>query len=171
MTQAAATQSQAETTPRPLATTLGGQIGRLFREYFPWSLLRKAVSEGAFEVAPDWVSPTQYGPAPIVNVSETAQSFEITAEAPGMDETTVEIRVGSGVLRIRGEKKEEKKEERKQSHVSERRFGRFERSFRIPEAVDADKIEASLTNGVLCVVLPKKVEALETEKTIPLRSV
>ena len=170
MTQAAATQSPAEAAPRPLATTVVGQIGRLFREYFPWSLLRKAVSEGAFDVAPDWVSPTQFGPAPIVNITETGQSFEITAEEPGIDETTVEIKVGSGVLRIKGEKREEKKEERKQFHVSERRFGRFERSFRIPEAVDADKIEASLRNGVLRVVLPKKVEALETEKTVPVKS-
>jgi HSP20 family protein len=75
----------------------------------------------------------------------------------------------NGVLTIKGEKQEDKEEKNKDFHMRERRFGSFERALRIPETVDADKIEASFKKGVLSVTLPKTVEAQKPVKTIEVK--
>jgi len=64
-----------------------------------------------------------------------------------------------GRLTRKGEKQEEKEEKKKDYYLHERRFGSFQRSFELPESVDAEKIEASFKKGVLTVTLPKKAEA------------
>jgi HSP20 family protein len=58
-----------------------------------------------------------------------------------MDEKNVDVKFA--VLTIKGEKKEEKEEKKKDYYLSERRFGTFQRSFEVPDGIDADKIEAS----------------------------
>jgi len=63
-----------------------------------------------------------------------------------------------------GEKQEEKEEKEKDYYISERRCGKFERSFRLPEGVDSDKIE--FKNGVLKAMLAKTPEAKKVEKKI-----
>jgi len=94
-----------------------------------------------------------------VDVVESEKAYEITAELPGMDEKNMEVKVVNGTLTIKGERQEEKEEKEKDYYLRERNFGSFERSFTIPESVDADKIEASFKKGVLAVKLPKTVEA------------
>jgi HSP20 family protein len=74
------------------------------------------------------------------------------------------------VLTIKGEKKDEKEEKKKDYYMSERRFGSFQRSFRLPEGVDGDKIAAEFKNGVLKVTLPKTVEAQKSEKKITIKA-
>ncbi len=54
--------------------------------------------------------------------------------------------------------------------MSERRFGSFERSFLIPDGVDAGKVEATFKNGVLSVVLPKTEAAKKAEQKIPVKA-
>jgi HSP20 family protein len=153
---------------RPL-TTLGREIDRLFEEYLPWGPWRPTVGGGVFEAEPYWQGLIKMGPAPIVDVVEKEQAYEITAEVPGMDESNIEVSFGDGNLKIRGEKKEEKAEQKKEYFVSERRFGAFQRSFRVPEGVDTDKIEANFKDGILTVTLPKTIEAREKEKAIPVK--
>ncbi|TXL70008.1 Hsp20/alpha crystallin family protein [Vineibacter terrae] len=104
--------------------------------------------------------------APAVDVVETERAYEITAELPGMDESHVEVKFAGGVLTIKGEKNEEKQKEDKDYYLSERRYGAFQRSFRVPDSVDTDKIEASFSKGVLTVTLPKTVDAQRAEKKI-----
>ena len=87
-----------------------------------------------------------------------------------MDEKNIEVKVADGGLTIKGEKKEEKEEKKKDYYLSERRFGSFERYFRLPEGVDADKIEASFKKGVLTVTLPKKAEAQKPVKKIDVKA-
>jgi HSP20 family protein len=107
---------------------------------------------------------------PAVDVTESEKAYEVTAELPGMDEKNVEVKVTSGVLTIKGEKQEEKEEKVKDYYLHERSFGSFERSFGIPEGVDADKIEASFKKGVLTVMLPKKPEAQKPVKKIEVKA-
>ena len=53
--------------------------------------------------------------------------------------------------------------------MTERRYGSFQRSVRLPETVDEDKVEASFSNGVLKVSLPKRPEAIGKQRTIPIK--
>src|SRR4029078_84012 len=90
--------------------------------------------------------------------------FEITAELPGIDEKDIEIQLSNRILTIKAEKKEEKQEERKDYHLSERRYGSLQRSFEIPESVNADQISATFAKGVLTITMPKSPEAQKSEK-------
>jgi HSP20 family protein len=59
---------------------------------------------------------------------------------------------------------------RKGYHLSERHYGSFQRAFSLPKGVDADKIEASFSNGVLSISLPKKPEAMNADKKVHIKS-
>jgi HSP20 family protein len=80
------------------------------------------------------------------------------------------VKFADGVLTIKGEKQEEKEDKSDEYYVSERRYGSFRRSFRVPDGVAADKIEASFKNGVLTVLLPKAAEARKNEKKIEIKA-
>jgi len=112
----------------------------------------------------------KFAMTPAVDVTENEKGYEITAELPGMDEKNIEVQLVNGGLSIKGEKKEEKEEKDKDRYVSERRYGSFERYFRLPEGVDAGKIEASFAKGVLKVALPKKPEAQQPAKKIEIKA-
>ena len=100
---------------------------------------------------------------PTVDVAETDDALLLTAEMPGLTEEDVEIELEGNVLTLRGEKKEEyEKEEEKgerRMRIWERRYGKFARSFTVPNTVDAEKIEAEFENGILKIHLPKTLEA------------
>src|SRR3546814_10571050 len=80
---------------------------------------------------------------PAMDVVEKENSFEITAELPGLDEKDVEVKLAGNSLIIKGEKRQDHKEERDGYHLSERSYGSFQRSFALPEGVDRDKIDAT----------------------------
>lgn len=108
--------------------------------------------------------------APAMDLVEKADAYEITAELPGIDEKNVDIKLANNVLTIKGEKKEEKEEKEKDYYLSERRYGSFQRSFQLPEGVDANKIDASFAKGILTVKLPKTAEAQKAEKKITVKA-
>jgi HSP20 family protein len=109
--------------------------------------------------------------APSVDVSESKDAVEVTAELPGVDEKDIEVTVADGVLTLRGEKKSERKEEDKEKnwHMVERSYGSFMRSIRLGFDPDASKVEAKFDKGVLRVRLPKPAEALKKEKKIEIK--
>ena len=111
-----------------------------------------------------------WGKAPAVDIAEEETAYEITAELPGMDESNIDLKFSDGTLTIKGEKKDEREEKQKDYHLSERRYGSFQRSFGVPDGVDADKIEAHFKNGVLTVTLPKRPEAQKSEKKIAIKT-
>jgi HSP20 family protein len=84
------------------------------------------------------------------------KSFFLEAELPGVSEKAVDITVHEGVLTIKAER--QATEGRTYLHQG-RSFGRFEQAITLPEQVDSEKVEASLTNGVLRVELPKVPQA------------
>jgi HSP20 family protein len=105
--------------------------------------------------------PVGWGPA--VDLVETDDELQLTAELPGLDTRDVEIEVEDHVLTIRGEKKDESESEEEHGdhrvHVWERRYGEFARSFAIPTSVDVEKISAEVDRGVLTVHLPETKQA------------
>jgi HSP20 family protein len=148
--------------------TLRREVDRLFDDFrapgWPFAARRAGAAREA-----GWPSLGALRLAPAVDLVEKDGAWELTAELPGLDEKNVEVTVAGGTLTIRGEKQETKEEKEKEYHLSERRFGAFRRSFRLPEGVDAEKIEASFANGVLTVTLPKSAEAQQGAKTIPVK--
>ena len=106
---------------------------------------------------------------PHMDVKETDKEIVVEAELPGIDENDVSLALQDGVLTIRGEKKHEHDEEKENYRMTERRYGSFQRSVRLPDTVDEDKVEASFNNGVLKVSLPRRPEAVGKQRTIPIK--
>ena len=92
---------------------------------------------------------------PAVDIVEDDNGYHVQMELPGLTKEDVKISFREGVLYISGEKKYEKEDEKKNYHHYERRYGKFERAFRIHSDVIVDKIDANFKNGVLVVELPK----------------
>ena len=107
---------------------------------------------------------------PQIDVSETAKEIRVTAELPGMEEKDLEVSLVEGALTIRGEKSEEHEEDKGDVHRSERQYGMFERTIRLPSEVDADKVKASFKKGVLKITLPKTKEAQSNRRVIPVQT-
>jgi HSP20 family protein len=98
--------------------------------------------------------------APAVDVKESADEIVVTAELAGLRQEDVNVTVQNGVLTISGEKRPAVTErENAGYHLQELHYGRFERSFSLPQSVAADGVRASLANGVLTVKLPKTAAA------------
>jgi len=123
-----------------------------------------------FDIEPFWKAASEWPRVPPVDVVEKADTYEISAELPGLDAKDIEIKQSDGMLTIKGEKKHEAEEKAEGYYLSERSYGSFERSFQVPETVNADKIEATFTKGVLTLVLPKKPEAQRHEKKISVKA-
>jgi len=148
--------------------SLRREIDRLFEEFNGgfW----RSPFRGSLDVTPFRRASADLTALPAVDVSETDKAYEITAELPGMDEKNVEVKVANGILTIKGEKHGEKEEKQKDYYMRERSFGSFERSFQVPDDVDADKIEANFKKGVLSVTLPKSAEAEKAAKKITVKA-
>jgi HSP20 family protein len=160
------TKQPAATEFRPLVN-LRREIDRLFEDW--GSSWRRPSPPSLFDLEPFWRGEMSWGKIPAVDIADTEKAYEITAELPGMDEKNVEVKFSNGVLTIKGEKKEEKEEKNKDYHLSERRYGSFQRSFTVPEGVDAEKIDATFKDGLLTVSLPKTPEAQKKEKQIAIK--
>jgi HSP20 family protein len=123
-----------------------------------------------FDAEPFWRGgEISWGKAPAVDIVDKDKAYEITAELPGLDESNIDVKFADGTLTIKGEKRDEKEDKQKGYYLSERRYGSFQRSFGVPDGVDADKIEANFKNGVLTVTLPKTAEAQKSEKKIAIK--
>jgi HSP20 family protein len=148
--------------------SLRREVDRLFEDFQVGSW-RSPFGRTAFDVQPFWRGEISWGKAPAVDIVDKEKAYEITAELPGMDESNIDVKFSDGTLTITGEKKDEKEEKKKDYYLSERRYGSFQRSFGVPDGVDADKIEATFKNGVLSVTLPKTAEAQKSEKKIAIK--
>jgi HSP20 family protein len=98
--------------------------------------------------------------APSVDIEEAEDKYVIKADLPGVDKKDIDVKLENGVLSIRGQKTVEKESGKDTRHHRRERFqGTFARSFTLPEAVDADAVDASYRDGVLSLHIPKKEEA------------
>jgi HSP20 family protein len=107
---------------------------------------------------------------PRIDVAETADALDITAELPGVSEKDVEVSVARGILTIRGEKKVERDEKGKDWQVIERSHGSFQRSVQLGFDPDPAKVEAKFDKGVLTVHLPKPPEDVRAPRKIEIKS-
>ncbi len=93
------------------------------------------------------------------DVREDDGGFVIEAELPGMSKDGIDITVENNVLTITAEHKSENEETQENYHVRERYVGKLERSFRLPQTADGEKVTAELKDGLLRLRVPTREEA------------
>ena len=106
---------------------------------------------------------------PAVNTREADDAYYIEVDLPGVKKEDISIDVDDNVLTISGERKVEEERKDEEFYRVESVYGTFERSFTLPEDVDADKIEAEAKDGVLTVKIPKAQIVEKAPKKIEIK--
>jgi len=117
------------------------EIDRLFNELI-------ASSDGTKSLTPN------------IEITETDEAVEVTVEMPGLERKDVEISIEDDTLTIRGEKKVEENQKDKNVQHSERTYGVFMRVLQLPPDIDPSSVQATMSNGVLKVTIPKPAKSL-----------
>lgn len=113
------------------------------------------LAEGLGELTGRWpMRAAEWSPA--VDIEETDNEFLIKAELPEVKREDIEVSIQDGVLSIEGERKQEVEEKGRTFHRVERSYGRFVRSFALPEDADEAKVRADFKEGVLRVRVAKR---------------
>ncbi len=97
--------------------------------------------------------------APLVDVIEDDKQYLIKVELTETPKENVQVKVENGVLTISGERRSEKEDKGRRFHRIERAYGRFERTFGIPDDADDSKVSADFKDGVLQVRIAKRENA------------
>jgi HSP20 family protein len=100
---------------------------------------------------------------PSVDILEKEGNLILRAELPGMTEKQIELKLEGNTLTLKGERKMDTEDKKSNYHRVESFYGTFTRSFRLPDSVDAEKINAEYKNGVLTVTIPQKPEVRPRE--------
>jgi len=108
--------------------------------------------------------------APAINVAETKDALEVSAELPGVDEKDIKVSLDDNQLVISGEKKAESTKEEKDWHVEERSYGSFYRSISLPFEPEDGAVDAHFDKGVLHLTIKKPAKAIKTTKTIDIKT-
>ena len=126
---------------------------RRMNSLFDWNPFRRSdlVSGEENITALEW--------APLVDIAEDDKEYLIKVELPEVLKDDVKVTVESGTLTIAGERKSEKEEKGRKFHRVERNYGRFERSFTVPDDAEANNVKAEFKDGVLRVHLAKSEKA------------
>jgi len=94
--------------------------------------------------------------SPASEASSDGNDYTINVELPGVDEADITLSAHDGALTLKGEKRVEREESGKTWYFSERQYGAFSRSFRLPPDADDAKVRADLKDGVLTIRIPKR---------------
>ena len=129
----------------------------------PFNFLRQEIDR-LFDV-----SSSLEGLRPQFDTKESDNCIEITAELPGIAEEDITLSLSNGILTVSGEKKSEEKKEGETCHITERQYGSFSRSLKLPYEPEQDDITASFKDGVLKVTLPKPKEMKPDVYKIPIQ--
>lgn len=111
----------------------------------------------------------EWAASPRVDVFEDGNDVVVKAEVPGLEKDEIELLLEGNTLTLKGEKKKEEKIEDKDYSYCERYYGTFSRTVELPVDVQADKVSATLTNGVLEIRLPKTEAAKKKEVKVAIK--
>lgn len=110
----------------------------------------------------DWVAPPS-------EASANDGGYRIAIELPGVAEKDVEVTVDDGVVTVTGEKSASREEKGETWYFSERQYGAFSRSFRLPPDADAGAVKADLRDGVLTLTVGRKApKDAATSRKVPI---
>ena len=93
--------------------------------------------------------------APVCDFEEFEDHYLMSVDLPGVPKDAVTIELSGNMLTLTGERKSEKNTQSKGRHLIERSYGRFSRSFKLPQDVDTEKVQAHSKDGVFTLQLPK----------------
>lgn len=130
----------------------------------PFNFLRQEIDR-LFET-----STSVSGINPTFEIKESKEGLSIAAELPGVSENDINVTIENGVLTISGEKKSEETKDGETFYVTERTYGSFSRSIRLPYEPDEKKTSATFSNGVLKLTIPRsevaktQVHKIEVQK-------
>jgi HSP20 family protein len=134
----------------PSKNNFGDLFDRFQKEFFSPELF-KGIGEGF---------------VPKVEVKETDNSYEVSAELPGMKEEDINITMKGDSLILEGEKKSERKEDQKGYYASEFSYGSFYRTIPLKDDVNEEDVRAEYKDGVLKVHLQKLAENKKKNRKI-----
>lgn len=143
--------TKAPRTPVPLART---DFERIFDRFLTPSFLMKDAP--LFET--DW--------APALDFSELDHEYVVRLEAPGIHRENLDVNLEGQMLTLSGKRELRKEQDSEEFIWKEREEGRFVRSLRIPQPVNAEKVVAAYQDGVLIVHLPKEEPAVKSKIAI-----
>jgi HSP20 family protein len=135
------------------------EVDRIFDSFFEGFGLRSAAGSDG------WMSL-----APALDVAESDKEVVVTAELPGVSEKDVEVTLADDLLTIKGEKKAEHEEKNGNFTYTERRYGSFSRSIRLPFHAGDAEVDAKYDKGVLTVRIPKPAEAQKAVRRIEVKA-
>ncbi len=107
--------------------------------------------------------------SPASDAAATDDAYIVEVELPGVKEDDITIEQHNHTLTVKGQKHSSREEKGKSYYFSERTYGAFQRTFRLPSDVDENAIVASIEDGVLTLRLPKHKEAEATKRTIAIQ--
>jgi HSP20 family protein len=142
-----------------LATRTEFDPMRLARELLRWDPFREMTSFG-----PSLEPAMAFSPA--FDVKETKDGFTFKADLPGVKEADLDITRTGNRLSVSGKREADVEEKTDTYYAYERSYGSFTRAFTLPDGIDADHIHADLKEGVLTIVVPKKLEAQPKKITL-----
>jgi HSP20 family protein len=108
--------------------------------------------------------------APRADAAARQDCYEINVELPGVSADNVDVSIEENMLTVKGEKRHAHDEAGRSYFFSEREYGAFQRSFRLPTDTQADKITASFKEGVLTVRVPKAGPPPETSRRVKVQT-
>ena len=109
--------------------------------------------------------------SPKVEIAKSDDTYQISAEFPGVDKEDIEITLENGILTLTAQNQsEQKKEEKGKVIYQERQFGQYSRSFNVGREIEQKDIKASFKDGVLNLKVPNKVPEEQKTQRIPIRS-
>jgi len=117
-----------------------------FNRFFDDSYTRAGLNNGEIEMT-NW--------HPMVDIYDKDEKIVINAELPGLEKKDISIDVKDRVLTLKGERAYDNETKDEKYYRRERAYGKFERSFTLPDGLDAEKIKADYKDGLLSVEIPK----------------
>ena len=107
--------------------------------------------------------------SPLTDISENKDQYILKMDLPGVSKENLKLSFHDGELIISGERKQEKEDKDSKYHRIERTYGKYFRSFTLPQTIQADKINAEFKDGQLTVTVPKSEEAKPKELEIKVK--
>ena len=108
--------------------------------------------------------------APLADASGSDGAYKITVELPGVAEADISLSAHDGMLMLKGEKRVEREEKGETWYFSERQYGGFSRSFRLPPDADDTRVSADLKDGILTITVPKRAAVEPKAKNVKINA-